>query len=319
MPRHTSAAEEQSDLAPRIATEPEQDPPAPASYDPAAGGASPRVLIGAIIVSAGLHAAAAAAMLAGAALPEYGVLATKSDALSLETTQTIVLESMSSTPLQADAAAAAAMPQGSVPSSDADPEPLAAVDPVPAKESPVRRVVTAREVVPEAVVADAEPLEVIAGSGPPDANLEVEPQRREAKEDDEAERRARTKKRREEAKRRKKRQTAGGPSARTRASGKTSGGRVSASRGSVISYAARVRAKVARNKPSSAGHRGVARVSFGVSRSGGLSYARLSRSSGSSALDRAALRAVQRAAPFGAPPPGASPAQLRFSIPFYFR
>jgi protein TonB len=50
-----------------------------------------------------------------------------------------------------------------------------------------------------------------------------------------------------------------------------------------------------------------------------LAYATLSRSSGNAALDQAALAAVRRAAPFGAPPSGTSSAQLRFSIPFYFR
>jgi protein TonB len=80
-----------------------------------------------------------------------------------------------------------------------------------------------------------------------------------------------------------------------------------------------VRAQVARNKPSGTGHRGTALVSFGVSSSGGLSYARLARSSGNAALDRAALAAVRRAAPFGPPPGGAAPGQLRFSVPFYFR
>jgi TonB family protein len=86
-----------------------------------------------------------------------------------------------------------------------------------------------------------------------------------------------------------------------------------------LSYAARVRAKVARHKPSGRGHRGIARVAFGVSGSGRLRYARLAKSSGNSALDRAAVSAVRRAAPFGAPPAGASAAQLRFTIPFYFR
>jgi len=86
-----------------------------------------------------------------------------------------------------------------------------------------------------------------------------------------------------------------------------------------LSYAARVRAKVARHKPPGNGHRGIATVSFGASLSGGLAYARLARSSGSATLDRAALGAVRRAAPFGSPPAGASPGQLRFSVPFYFR
>lgn len=93
-------------------------------------------------------------------------------------------------------------------------------------------------------------------------------------------------------------------------------GRVSASRGSAINYAAKVRARVAARKPGGAGQRGTVVVSFGVSSAGGLAYARIARSSGNGALDRRVLSAVRRAAPFPRPPPGAT---RRFSIPFYFR
>ncbi|MEM7774908.1 MAG: TonB family protein [Pseudomonadota bacterium] len=95
-------------------------------------------------------------------------------------------------------------------------------------------------------------------------------------------------------------------------------GRRSASAGAVASYAARVRARILANRP-----RGVARgrvvVSFGLSTGGGLRYARVSRSSGSAAVDRAALAAVRRSSPFPRPPAGASSRQLRYSIAFTFR
>lgn len=94
------------------------------------------------------------------------------------------------------------------------------------------------------------------------------------------------------------------------------GGRAAASAGSIAGYAARVRARVFSNRPSGGGAHGVATVSFAVSRSGGLSYVHLARSSGNAALDRAALSAVRRAAPFPPPPGGTAP---RFSIPFTFR
>jgi protein TonB len=165
-----------------------------------------------------------------------------------------------------------------------------------------------------------EPLQVIEGAAEPDAAIEAKPPPEEAKPERHDEREMRKMPEREKARREPvAQQTAGGTTSRAQAAGAKSSGRVSASRGSVISYAAQVRAKVARNKPPGNGHRGVAQVSFGVSPSGGLSFARLARSSGSPALDRAALGAVHRAAPFGAPPAGASAAQLRFSIPFYFR
>jgi protein TonB len=253
----------------------------------------------AVLVSCGLHAAAAAAMLlATAGLPEYGVLQEESEALSLEMTQTIVLESTSSEPVEM-AAAAAAMPQGSVAAIDAEPQPVKEVE--------------AAEIDPAAEASD-EPLEVLRGAGEP---AETAPLKA-AEPEQEVERPTKP---REEAQRRQRTtsEAAGGPTSRSSAARTAASGRASASRGSVLSYAARVRAKVASNKPSGRGHRGTARVSFGVSSSGGLAYATLSRSSGNAALDQAALAAVRRAAPFGAPPSGTSSAQLRFSIPFYFR
>lgn len=95
--------------------------------------------------------------------------------------------------------------------------------------------------------------------------------------------------------------------------------RVSASRGAVINYAAVVRARVASRRPPGPGKRGTVVVTFGVSRSGGLAFASISRSSGDSGLDRTVLSAVRGAAPFPTPPPGASPGQLRFRMPFYFQ
>ncbi len=111
----------------------------------------------------------------------------------------------------------------------------------------------------------------------------------------------------------------GGQTSRSSAAQAGKGGRASASAGSIMGYAAQVRARVARNSPSGAGARGTAVVSFGVTSSGGLAYARLSRSSGVSSLDSAAVSAVRRAAPFPKPPAGASSRQLSFSVPFHFR
>ncbi len=58
-------------------------------------------------------------------------------------------------------------------------------------------------------------------------------------------------------------------------------------------------------RPRSKG-RGAALVRFTIDRNGGLSAVGLARSSGSDRLDRAALTVVQRAAPFPAPPQGAT-------------
>lgn len=108
----------------------------------------------------------------------------------------------------------------------------------------------------------------------------------------------------------------GGTRSRASKGSAASSGRVSASRGAAINYAAKVRARVASRRPAGGGRRGTVVVSFGVSGSGSLAYARIGRSSGNAALDRRVLSAVRGAAPFPRPPPGAT---RRFSIPFYFR
>lgn len=95
-------------------------------------------------------------------------------------------------------------------------------------------------------------------------------------------------------------------------------GKARASSGAILSYASRVRARIAGNRPRSVG-RGRVVVSFGLTASGGLRYARIARSSGNAGVDRAALSAVRRSSPFPRPPKGASSGQLRFSIPFSFR
>lgn len=97
------------------------------------------------------------------------------------------------------------------------------------------------------------------------------------------------------------------------------GGKSQASAGAIAGYASRVRSRVLSRSPTSAGHRGTTVVSFGVTTSGSLRYARVSRSSGNRALDQKALASVRRASPFPRPPTGARTGQLRFSVPFHFR
>lgn len=111
----------------------------------------------------------------------------------------------------------------------------------------------------------------------------------------------------------------GGATSKSAAAAPGQSGRVSASAGSILTYASRVRAHVAGNKPSGSGGHGTAVVSFGVTPSGGLSYASISRSSGNPSLDRLAVSAVRSAAPFPQPPEGATARQLRFTIPFHFQ
>lgn len=110
----------------------------------------------------------------------------------------------------------------------------------------------------------------------------------------------------------------GDPSRATRGS-KATPARASASTGAAINYAAIVRARVASRRPPGQGQRGTVQVTFGVSPSGGLTFASVSRSSGDPTLDRSVLAAVRSAAPFPAPPAGASLRQRQFSMPFHFQ
>jgi protein TonB len=96
------------------------------------------------------------------------------------------------------------------------------------------------------------------------------------------------------------------------------GGNQAASAGSIRSYAASVRARILAHRPGSVGLGRVV-VAFGLTASGGLRYARIARSGGSSSVDRAALGAVMRSSPFPRPPAGSSAGQLQFSISFTFQ
>lgn len=116
------------------------------------------------------------------------------------------------------------------------------------------------------------------------------------------------------------RQTAAG-SNRQGAAGTSRGGqrgRTAASAGAVRRYAQRVRSRILANRPSRSGA-GRVLIAFGVTARGRLRYVRVARRSGNAVLDRAALAAVRRSAPFPRPPRGATPRQLSFTIAFRFK
>jgi len=66
------------------------------------------------------------------------------------------------------------------------------------------------------------------------------------------------------------------------------------------------------------GDHGVAQLAFSVDRSGGVHNARIIRSSGSSALDAAALSLAERAAPLPPPPPEVSGTQIPITVPIRY-
>ena len=80
-------------------------------------------------------------------------------------------------------------------------------------------------------------------------------------------------------------------------------------------YSSAVRSAIGRNKATAAG-RGSATVTFAIGPGGTLRSAQISKSSGNSALDQAALASVRRARPFPKPPAGA---KSTYSIQIYFR
>ncbi|WP_417258958.1 TonB family protein [Celeribacter sp.] len=99
-------------------------------------------------------------------------------------------------------------------------------------------------------------------------------------------------------------QTDGTQAAKTASKG--SGGRTKETGNAAASnYPGLVMRKLSRVSRPRVSTKGVAVVSFKVAANGGLAAVSLSRSSGSAELDRAALKVVQRAAPFPAPPSGA--------------
>ena len=63
---------------------------------------------------------------------------------------------------------------------------------------------------------------------------------------------------------------------------------------------------------------GIVLISFEIDRTGHLSSVYVTTGSGSAALDDAAVALVRRAAPFPAPPTGASPHDMSFAVPIRF-
>lgn len=82
-------------------------------------------------------------------------------------------------------------------------------------------------------------------------------------------------------------------------------GQSAAGNAAASNYPGQVMRKISRVPRPRVGSRGTAVVSFTIAASGGLSGLSIARSSGNARLDQAALRMIQRAAPFPRPPAGA--------------
>ncbi|MEZ5909546.1 MAG: TonB family protein [Hyphomicrobiaceae bacterium] len=200
--------------------------------------------------------------------------------------------------------------------------------PMPAREPP-KPVVSQAAPLPPAMLpmpdwmreSLASPVRLPPRSEPPKPTppeTQVTPQKPPVKEAAKPKPQPRTKPKTPPARRKETR--AGGVQARGKAPGKAAApARAGASAGALNAYALRVRAAIARNRPAGRGARGRIVVTFAIGPSGGLRFARVTRSSGDGTLDQRGLAAVRRSAPFPRPPAAATPRQLTYVIPIEFK
>lgn len=273
------------------------------------------------MVSLALHVALALGF-SDQSLRESGAVAQPTEAISIEFIATDVLEHAPSP----DVSTSAASPAALAPVEGAAPETTAAAPPPELESTETAELQPVDPVTPQAIaeippspetptVPDVELLAATEGELPPEIAHE-KPTEQTRRPDT---KRRKPPEREPDIRKAPKKQQEGGVRSRGQAASKSAAGRVSASSGDISGYKARVLARLASHRPQGRGFRGTAVVAFGISRSGGLTYARVSRSSGNAAADQAALASVRRAAPFPPPPAGATSGQLRFANPFYFR
>lgn len=296
--------------------------------------ASQKLIVAAIAISAALHGGVIASMFMGSSGEQFGTLSDNTDTFSLSMEQSVVLESISTQSVQMASAAAAASQAGSVQAAESKPQELAELENDPLSDEPPPKPIDVADVTPAALTPTDDPLPVIRGGGDEQAVSEVKaeqiaetevkqmPDAVETKEDSpaKAEKKKEVEKEKKTPQQESHAQVAGSSTSRSNTASQAAvSGRVSASRGNALSYGAHVRAQLARNKPRGIGVRGTVRVSFGIAADGGIRYLKISESSGSAALDDAALTVIRKSAPFGEPPADLTPTQLAYVIPFYFR
>ncbi|WP_428515427.1 TonB family protein [Roseovarius sp.] len=105
--------------------------------------------------------------------------------------------------------------------------------------------------------------------------------------------------------------SATGSQTQTRSAAQGSGQSQAAGNAAASNYPGQVMRKISRVPRPRVGSRGTAVVAFRIGGNGGLAGLSIAQSSGSPKLDQAALRMIQRAAPFPPPPAGA---RTSFSI-----
>lgn len=257
-----------------------------------------------------LHAVAAASLMRW--IPDgMGAIQEETEAISIEVTLSSVVEQAEPVrePAEASAATSVADAPGTIAASEA-------IEEIAAKAAEEH--IVARDV---AMYDEDRIGDVIAGRAdspsPPDPAPHVEPEPR--REDPDARRKEIGEPVIKPKRSWTKPASEGGSASRATVGDAQREARISASTGSVIAYAARIRARVAGNRPKGRGFGGRVVVAFGVTAGGGLAFVSVRRSSGNAAIDAAALQAVRRSSPFPPPPPGTPQSRLSFSVPFEFR
>lgn len=279
------------------------------------------------VLSLTLHAGVAVAALVWFE-PKAGAVAVTSEAITIELIASEVVEAAHSAPVSEDSAAGHT-PDVQSGSEREAPAREPAEQPASSRDQPEAREAAVTPPEPSPATSDHARMPVVPDGDEQPAQSQSEPaqpQPRGMREDDAPAEMATppTKIVKSEPKQpaaHKKSATSrkGGVPSRAMQALKPNAARASASTGSAFNYAAEVRARVASRRPSGQGQRGTVLITFGVSPHGGLTFANISRSSGDPSLDRRVLAAVRSAAPFPAPPAGASPRQRQFSMPFHFQ
>lgn len=170
----------------------------------------------------------------------------------------------------------------------------------------------------------AKPVESPKATKPVEATDSVKPVAK-AKKKKQTKKKAAARKKPKKAKRRAKKNSTAKTSASSRRNGANSSNAGSrgkssraAGRAKLASYLGRVKSKIRRqNRGAKAS--GVSVVSFSIAGTGNVVGVRLKRSSGNTTLDKAAVRMVRRAAPFGPIPSDVGRRKLSLSVPIRFR
>lgn len=285
------------------------------------------------------------AKIAGGGAPAAAQLGTRFEDMAVGTLEAEPVEEITPTPEPEPMEAAEALPPTPAPEPTLTPTPSPVAEPVQAveaepmpvappaaspTETPILPALTPVETPPETIIATptitaaapAPPVETLTAEAEDDApRLSQRPQRRDPERAAEAAKKAKPKpqpktKPKQTARGNAKRDNTKGAQTAARAGNAAQSGtrqRAAAPAGNAAAsnYPGQVMSRIARVGKPRVRSRGTAVIAFSIGGGGQLAGVRVARSSGSAALDQAALGIIRQAAPFPRPPAGA---QRNFSI-----